>query len=802
MKEYESYGNTPHTAAENKNSGSIGLGIAIALATLIVTIIAVHAVYFDPQADMPLPDKESMPCFVLAIASMVGGGLLGICGLSMARKGRFYLHNGTGDILLGIPLGILHWGSLVAMALYPLYASSFPELYNGALLTLPAIWVITLALSVWRVIQCNDELSKCELVAATCGRLFVETAVQVLSISALVSLNVLRQKLRESGSTAKVHATKPWEDMLPVSLRNRYKKDMRLLLYVCVIMVCAYLGKKFYDMMAKTSRNDTSMGAFVYGVLTAAAGLLIYCFATTQQHSHDAALKAEPADTPQQIATPTEANAAPTEAAPEPVQSLVEQTAPDTPPAPVQQQILTLGNTKEEHLVSVLAYGLSPENIVRAELVPLKNGQYLCEEARQGNMVTVSVWVKLSIDMATYNNVAPVLRLFLSAGASEKVITQRPATVITEDTEDETMCRDAGNIDASHYPDVIRVDTDNMLESIRSDSNLIFVSGGPGEDVTGYAIEDEKSSAYVLYKMIKHLCGEHNIYPFCVTVQLMNQDNQALANLKREEINHVNYGQAVYNTIYSNVVEKEMLLIDPGFYGGSAVGYGESGDLIFKTRIMKITGTIPAQVYKQISSCSIKIASPSFKLNADDLKMFAKQFAEAEKHDKEKKEASATQEPVKMMYEFPGAEPQKDEPQPKEVTEIAEPLANTELSASNVLSEAEKAEIEDFLETLVMVSSRASSTTRLYQTRLMTLLPMIQEGAPVDVTTPETKGNTALHYACGMSRVDIVEWLLRHGADVNKLTDKGKSPLDCVSGYNAAEIRNLLIQKGARKGKP
>lgn len=79
---------------------------------------------------------------------------------------------------------------------------------------------------------------------------------------------------------------------------------------------------------------------------------------------------------------------------------------------------------------------------------------------------------------------------------------------------------------------------------------------------------------------------------------------------------------------------------------------------------------------------------------------------------------------------------------------------------------------------------------------------MIQEGAPVDVTTPETKGNTALHYACGMSRVDIVEWLLRHGADVNKLTDKGKSPLDCVSGYNAAEIRNLLIQKGARKGKP
>ena len=113
-----------------------------------------------------------------------------------------------------------------------------------------------------------------------------------------------------------------------------------------------------------------------------------------------------------------------------------------------------------------------------------------------------------------------------------------------------------------------------------------------------------------------------------------------------------------------------------------------------------------------------------------------------------------------------------------------------------------RAEIEDFLETLVMTPSMSSSTWRLYQTRLLTLLPLIQQGSPVDVTLPETKGNTALHYACGMGRVDIVEWLVNHGADVNKLTDKGKSPLDCVGGgYNAAGIRQLLLQRGARKGR-
>lgn len=90
------------------------------------------------------------------------------------------------------------------------------------------------------------------------------------------------------------------------------------------------------------------------------------------------------------------------------------------------------------------------------------------------------------------------------------------------------------------------------------------------------------------------------------------------------------------------------------------------------------------------------------------------------------------------------------------------------------------------------------ATTQLYQKRLMTLLPRIQEGESVDLTLPETKGNTALHYACGMSNIALVVWLVEHGADVNKRTDAGMTPLQCVGGANGEQIRRYLISKGAR----
>ena len=61
----------------------------------------------------------------------------------------------------------------------------------------------------------------------------------------------------------------------------------------------------------------------------------------------------------------------------------------------------------------------------------------------------------------------------------------------------------------------------------------------------------------------------------------------------------------------------------------------------------------------------------------------------------------------------------------------------------------------------------------------------------MDLTLPETKGNTALHYACGMGNLRLVRWLVSHGANTQARTNKGKSPWECASGDIAA-IRRAL----------
>ena len=81
---------------------------------------------------------------------------------------------------------------------------------------------------------------------------------------------------------------------------------------------------------------------------------------------------------------------------------------------------------------------------------------------------------------------------------------------------------------------------------------------------------------------------------------------------------------------------------------------------------------------------------------------------------------------------------------------------------------------------------------RLYQQRLLTLLPRIAAGAPVDSILENANGTTALHNACGLSHVAIVQWLVEHGADTKARTAKGASVDDCVGGPNARAIRAIL----------
>ena len=85
-----------------------------------------------------------------------------------------------------------------------------------------------------------------------------------------------------------------------------------------------------------------------------------------------------------------------------------------------------------------------------------------------------------------------------------------------------------------------------------------------------------------------------------------------------------------------------------------------------------------------------------------------------------------------------------------------------------------------------------NAVEELYLRRLRMLLPLILEQGDVNLTTPETKGNTALHYACGLGHAELVRALVQAGANTQARTDKGATPLDCVSGPQSRLIKTLL----------
>ena len=113
---------------------------------------------------------------------------------------------------------------------------------------------------------------------------------------------------------------------------------------------------------------------------------------------------------------------------------------------------------------------------------------------------------------------------------------------------------------------------------------------------------------------------------------------------------------------------------------------------------------------------------------------------------------------------------------------------------------APAAQWDDGLGTILSgLDKRVAKTAdeRLYVRRLKTILPLVISKRNPNYTSAEYKGNTALHYACGLSHVELVQWLVNHGANIAARTHSGKTPADCVSGANAAAIRKILKQ-GAR----
>ncbi len=130
-----------------------------------------------------------------------------------------------------------------------------------------------------------------------------------------------------------------------------------------------------------------------------------------------------------------------------------------------------------------------------------------------------------------------------------------------------------------------------------------------------------------------------------------------------------------------------------------------------------------------------------------------------------------------------------------------EPAANTNRGNVTTVSlggDNNRDQLQFFLSTIQNYSA-PNADMKLYKKRLSMLLPMIINGADVNVTTTETKGNTALHYAAGMGYYDLVVWLVQNGAEVNRKTNRGKTPLDCVGNDPNNNVRNFLRNNGAVK---
>lgn len=95
-----------------------------------------------------------------------------------------------------------------------------------------------------------------------------------------------------------------------------------------------------------------------------------------------------------------------------------------------------------------------------------------------------------------------------------------------------------------------------------------------------------------------------------------------------------------------------------------------------------------------------------------------------------------------------------------------------------------------------------NATEKLYQKRLVSLLPTIMMLHDASWTSEEYKGNTALHYACGLGHVELVRWLVEHGADLQYCTDKGASIDACIGKKNRASIKTILQEARAWRDKP
>ena len=75
----------------------------------------------------------------------------------------------------------------------------------------------------------------------------------------------------------------------------------------------------------------------------------------------------------------------------------------------------------------------------------------------------------------------------------------------------------------------------------------------------------------------------------------------------------------------------------------------------------------------------------------------------------------------------------------------------------------------------------SGSLERAYQKRVIELLQKIANGAPIDTRLDAARNNTtALHNACAICDLELVQWLVANGADLNARAKNGATPYVCV----------------------
>ncbi len=76
---------------------------------------------------------------------------------------------------------------------------------------------------------------------------------------------------------------------------------------------------------------------------------------------------------------------------------------------------------------------------------------------------------------------------------------------------------------------------------------------------------------------------------------------------------------------------------------------------------------------------------------------------------------------------------------------------------------------------------------------------LIEFHVNVDIASyhDSTNGETALARGCNGNYCDFLELIIKHGADVNRVDGKGKTPLQYCRGDGAVAARTILLENGA-----